>query len=476
VAASLKDWDAVMPPAGGECSTDQEGVPDENGDIHPSTVFFSSRGPSQDLLLKPNITAPGRRIQAAESNTKADGDPTPNSYWCISGTSMASPHAAGSAALVVDAYRQAFGTSGPFDNRPPNWLVRAALMNTAGTFADRPADLEIPANAAGQSIDYGPGPTTGGVVQLYGDEDSREARTPDEVVDPVGSLVEGAGRINLPEAVRAITGGVLIYSDPNIRPFTNAGQAQLDVGGVAPGQRTSRSFVLDPATPGTYSVTFSAAPGAPSRETAVLPNSWLSLPGGVAVSGGNSKVVPLRVTVPRGAEPGYYSTYVFATVTGPAGFSQVLRLPVLAVVRSIDTESGEGVSAQGDFEGGILALQASVFPGNPGLLTGASSDYPLFPFTARAGETVEIRTWQTVASLDELDLFVYGEDAIVVAHTYDPAPGPPTVESNPAVLTLTGLEPGPYMVAVNNTYPECPELTCDWFELPYRIEIDRIAA
>lgn len=473
VAASIKDWDAVMPPSGGECSTDQEGVPDEQDQIHPSTVVFSSRGPSQDLLLKPNITAPGRRIQAAESNSKADGDPEPNSYWCISGTSMASPHAAGAAALIVDAYRQAFGTSGPFDNRPPHWLVKAALMNTVGTFADRPADLEIPPNAAGETISYGPSEETNGVVQLFGDEDSRESHTPDTIPDPVGSLVEGAGRVNLPAAVQAITQGVVIYSDPALRPFTFAGQAQFDAGRIEPGFEVSRPFLLDPATGGPYEVRFTANPGAPSREVTPIPNDWLVLPGDKVVSG-SGLAVPFGLRVPDDAEPGYYSTYIFARVTGPSRFRQTLRIPVFAVVESRDLVGTPGVSAQGDFEGKILALQPSTFPGNPGLFTGASSDYPLFPFEVHADETIVIRTWQTITSTDELDLFVYGDDSIVIAHTYDEVPGPPTIEAAPAVLVLEGLDPGDYLVAVNNTYPECPELTCDWFELPYKIEIDRV--
>lgn len=52
----------------------------------------SSRGPSQFNLLKPDFAAPGTNILAAWY----DG-----SYQAISGTSMASPHAAGAAALVL---------------------------------------------------------------------------------------------------------------------------------------------------------------------------------------------------------------------------------------------------------------------------------------------------------------------------------------------------------------------------------------
>jgi uncharacterized repeat protein (TIGR01451 family) len=55
---------------------------------------FSSRGPSQWDLLKPDYTAPGVNILAA-------GWDGPDAYAFIQGTSMSSPHGAGAAALLV---------------------------------------------------------------------------------------------------------------------------------------------------------------------------------------------------------------------------------------------------------------------------------------------------------------------------------------------------------------------------------------
>lgn len=74
---------------------------------------FSSRGPTAFSLLKPDIAAPGSNILAAYSGEA-------NSFGVISGTSMASPHVAGAAALVRKAH--------------PDWTpaeVKSALMLTS---------------------------------------------------------------------------------------------------------------------------------------------------------------------------------------------------------------------------------------------------------------------------------------------------------------------------------------------------------
>ncbi|MBI2077255.1 MAG: S8 family serine peptidase [Euryarchaeota archaeon] len=57
---------------------------------------YSSRGPTKDLRIKPDIAAPGQSIMAASNGTT-------DKYVAFSGTSMASPFAAGSAALVMAA-------------------------------------------------------------------------------------------------------------------------------------------------------------------------------------------------------------------------------------------------------------------------------------------------------------------------------------------------------------------------------------
>src|ERR687896_227373 len=71
---------------------------------------FSSRGPvvlgdppSQVLLRKPNITAPGSSIRSALAYSSTAGAGSDSAYGSLSGTSMAGPHVAGLVALLVSA-------------------------------------------------------------------------------------------------------------------------------------------------------------------------------------------------------------------------------------------------------------------------------------------------------------------------------------------------------------------------------------
>ncbi|NUP19620.1 MAG: S8 family serine peptidase [Streptomyces sp.] len=95
---------------------------------------FSSRGPRLDGALKPDIAAPGVNIVAARAAGTNMGDPVDDYYTSANGTSMATPHVAGAAAILAQ--------------RHPDWKAaqyKAALMSTG-----KPLDLTVYEQGAGR--------------------------------------------------------------------------------------------------------------------------------------------------------------------------------------------------------------------------------------------------------------------------------------------------------------------------------------
>lgn len=113
---------------------------------------FSSRGPTDDTRIKPDIVAPGTWILSASGNLYQEGygDPTnPQTggyaydgwgmpynvdYKYMGGTSMSNPIAAGAAAVVKDYYSKAHSITASAA------LVKATLINSAVDMADENND------------------------------------------------------------------------------------------------------------------------------------------------------------------------------------------------------------------------------------------------------------------------------------------------------------------------------------------------
>jgi serine protease AprX len=64
---------------------------------------FSSRGPTADGRIKPDVCLPGTDIVSARAVDSSQGQPVSDRYTAMSGTSMATPHASGLAALLLQA-------------------------------------------------------------------------------------------------------------------------------------------------------------------------------------------------------------------------------------------------------------------------------------------------------------------------------------------------------------------------------------
>lgn len=90
-------------------------------DREDKLAAFSSRGPRlANNAIKPDITAPGVDIVAAKAKNARIGTPVGDAHLSMSGTSMATPHVAGAAAILAA--------------KNPTWKgedIKAALMNSA---------------------------------------------------------------------------------------------------------------------------------------------------------------------------------------------------------------------------------------------------------------------------------------------------------------------------------------------------------
>lgn len=123
VMAPLADKEALMALDGQEVTmgSDLAYTYTGNDDIQAQ---FSSSGPVRvSYRVKPDVVAPGQNILSAQPMEFCAGEAWAETEGCwafYSGTSMATPHVAGMAAVVLDAHG---------DWEP--WAVRSAIANTA---------------------------------------------------------------------------------------------------------------------------------------------------------------------------------------------------------------------------------------------------------------------------------------------------------------------------------------------------------
>ncbi|MFC8432380.1 S8 family serine peptidase [Streptomyces sp. NPDC057253] len=128
---------------------------------------FSSRGPrSGDDAVKPDLTAPGVGIVAARAAGTTMGEPVDALHVAASGTSMATPHVAGAAALLAQ--------------RHPNWSgaqLKDALVSTARTASDQAVTEQGGGLVDVAAAALGPVTATGTVTLGPFESSGGEART-----------------------------------------------------------------------------------------------------------------------------------------------------------------------------------------------------------------------------------------------------------------------------------------------------------
>jgi subtilisin family serine protease len=459
VAAGIADWDLNHPTAETE-----HGV---YGNIRPQAAAagasaiadFSSRGPSGDRLIKPEVVAPGSFYVAAESaqgaqirsldaaaQNRYSTDPT---YAVLSGTSMSAPAAAGAAALVIDGYRRyANGAS------PDYYRVKAALVNTATTRA-----WEGPITGLTSSIR----------VKLTGEDPNR--LSPIRNAEWVGVSGEGSGRIHAPSALLALTQGVLAYTPADTPNFRDR-QPTWSLDAVSPGSTASQTFLLwgAPGLPNGSRATFSVESGKEPNGVAAAPAGWLAVPTkGTKVSRGSESPVVFRLNVPADAKPGMYGATIVGKVkVGDA--TQNIRIPVQFFVDIRDTDAADDV--QTSVQGAIWASDKTDYTAVGFYGLDIYTDWITYPVRVPAGtDRVDFSVFDT-GGADHMDVFVFNDTGTEIDSTVTPyldhavpagALYAPTTAAAPnEVSILDGDDrtdivlPTTVWVAVSNSGPSAP--------------------
>ncbi len=199
-------------------------------------TLFSSWGPTDDGRVKPDVVAAGCQRGGDNGVTSADAG---TSYVALCGTSMAAPAVAGTAALLLQAYRdKSWSAAYPFTTSSISGAtIKNILIHTAQDLSN-----------LGPDYSYG-----------YGLVDAKAAV--DLIREPKGCFVEqqlDAGSapyetaVNTPlELAQGTLKATLVWNDPPASPLASRTLVNdLDLRIIDPSGREHLPYTLDPAQPG----------------------------------------------------------------------------------------------------------------------------------------------------------------------------------------------------------------------------------
>ncbi|MFP7296381.1 S8 family serine peptidase [Neobacillus niacini] len=229
---------------------------------------FSSRGPSyKNYDIKPEITAPGVAVYSSVP-AYMNGEELQNNYQFAyqraSGTSMAAPHAAGAAALLLQAHP---------DYQPED--VKAALMNTADKLTE----------------DYSVFEAGAGRIDVY---EAAHAEMSIKVIDETPSM-KGEEEVSIPDLTGALSFGAQVVKK----------QTKKETRNLTLTNTTGSNKIFQVKVEFNQKVT--------GAKDANKNNVTLDIPESITVKANKTFNIKPAIRIPATAELGNYEGYIYFT-------------------------------------------------------------------------------------------------------------------------------------------------------------------